>query len=128
MLEIADRLDRPDLCGRRVGIERILSVLFSPGPARAVGSSRRGSARRTLVPAARAPAEQVVGALGPQPVGQHELPVEVLEALDARQPGQLVDHHLGLRAHHRLDDLVAVKRVSGHRRGAECAQHAGLLL
>src|SRR5207248_4441619 len=87
-LDVADRLERLHLVGRRARVERIfLGFQAGAGPLVVpVAVALRDEAAR---PGGPGPLEQVVGALGAQPVGERELPVEVLEAARPGQPGQL---------------------------------------
>ena len=76
----------------------------------------------------RAPGgEQVVGALGAEPVGQREVALEVAQVDGARQRGELVDDHLGLGLGDRLGDRVGVERVGDDRPRAKAADEVLLL-
>ena len=69
--------------------------------------------------------QQVLGALGPQPVREREGLVDVAH-VDAGQRGHLVDDHVGVRGLDRGLDGGGVEAVHDLRRGAERAQLAGL--
>ena len=58
--------------------------------------------------------EQVVGALGPQAVGQREIAIEVPH-VHLPNRGQLMDDHVRPRPGHRLRNLIGIKRVRDHR-------------
>jgi hypothetical protein len=126
-LDVADRLERLHLVGRRARVERVfLGLQAAPGPLIVpVAVALRDEAAR---PGGQGPLEQVVGALGAQPVGERELPVEVLEAGRPGQPGQLVDDGLRRGAPQRLDDRVPVEGVGDDRVGPHGPQGASLAL
>jgi hypothetical protein len=65
-------------------------------------------------------------ALGPQPVGEGELAIEILEVLDLGQPGELVDHHLRAGPPDRLDDGALIERIGDDVLGACGVQGGGL--
>jgi hypothetical protein len=104
------------LAGRH-GVERILLGLDRAarpriGPA---GVALRDEPLDADGPAGR---QEVVGAVGPQPVGHREVAVEVayVEACDR---GQLVDDHVGLGLGDGVGDLLGIERVDDSRSGAE---------
>jgi len=70
--------------------------------------------------------QQVVGALGAQPVGEREKLVELLQVERAGQAGHLVDDRLRFRPQHRLPDRRPVQPVGDGRLGAQRPQRVGL--
>ena len=77
---------------------------------------------------ARRPAgrEQVVGALGAQPVGERELAFEVPHVDLRGYGGELVHDHVGLRLAHDPAHGVGIERVGHHGLRAEAAQLVSL--
>ena len=71
--------------------------------------------------------QQVVRALGAQPVRQLEALLEAAE-VDAGQRGQLMDDRVRLRLRHGGHDRVAVERVEHDRLGAQIPDQARLCL
>jgi len=66
--------------------------------------------------------QEVIGARGPQAVGQGEVPVEVTQ-VQRSDRGQLMDDHVGLHRTHSLRDLVGIERVGDHRHRAQLGEH-----
>ena len=63
--------------------------------------------------------EQVVRAVGPKPVGEHELAVELPRiAAQTGQRGELMDHDLGRGVPNGAYDGVTIERVAHNRLGA----------
>jgi hypothetical protein len=125
LLEAADRRER--LAHRRhgVGVERVVLRLDrSPGAGVRPAGERLGdeAARAGLARAG----EQVVGALRAEAVGEREGAVEVAQAGQVAERGELMDDRVGPRGGDRGDDRVAVQAVGDHRLGARGAQHVGL--
>jgi hypothetical protein len=93
------------------------------------------SARATrVVPAVRdepphhdrlAGRQQMIRALGPQPVARRERAVEVAR-VKRRDRGQLMDDHVGLSLSDRLGHLHGIERVGHHRLGAQVPQLSSL--
>jgi hypothetical protein len=69
----------------------------------------------------------MVGPLGPQPVGQREIAIEMTH-VQRSDRGQLMDDHLGPRPAHRLRDLIGIERVRDHRHRAQLVEHRPLRL
>ena len=68
--------------------------------------------------------EQVVGALGAQPVGLRERPVEVPAEARVRERGRLVDDRIGGGFEHRLAHGACVEKIERNR---FCAERADAL-
>ena len=64
----------------------------------------------------------MIGALGPQPVGQREIAIEVTE-VNRPDRGQLMDDHVRPGSRHGLRDLIGIERVRDHRRRAKLIEH-----
>jgi hypothetical protein len=79
--------------------------------------------RRT--PAARARGQQVVGALGAQPVGGGDHALGAAERGRPAERGELVHDHLGLGPGDRAGDRLRVERVHDHRFGAQAREAFG---
>jgi hypothetical protein len=62
--------------------------------------------------------QQMVGALGAQPVGDGRHPLHVPHPHRPAQRGELVDDYIGLGLGHRVGHRVGVKRVNDDRFGA----------
>jgi hypothetical protein len=65
----------------------------------------------------------VIGALGPQLVGQLEGTIEMTDIQRFGNRGQLVDDHVGLGSRHGLGDLIGIERVRDHRHRAQLIEH-----
>jgi hypothetical protein len=72
--------------------------------------------------------EQVIGALGPQAVGQLEGTIGMARVQRFGNRGQLVDDHVRPRPGHRRGDLIGIERVRDHRHGAQPVEHRLLRL
>jgi hypothetical protein len=122
LFEVADRGRGVAHRARRQRVERILLGLDRPAGAR-VGVIPSHALRDEPPHADRLPGrQQVVGALGAQPVGHREVAVEVA-GVHLADRGQLVDDRLRLGARYRLGHLVGRERVGDDRHSAHLAQH-----
>ena len=65
--------------------------------------------------------QQVVGALGAQPVGERELTIEASHVDRGRYGGELVHDHVGLGLAHGTPHGVGIQRVGHHGLRAEAA-------
>ncbi|HEY7622034.1 MAG TPA: hypothetical protein VH834_19845 [Solirubrobacteraceae bacterium] len=109
-------------CGR--GVDRVLLALDGRTGARVHG----GVALRHEPPHADGlpRRQQVIGAVGPQAVGQLEVAVGMPHVHRFGDRGQLVDDHVGLRPPHGLRDLIGIERLRDHRHGAQLLEHRPL--
>jgi hypothetical protein len=69
---------------------------------------------------------QIIGALGPQTVGQREIAIEVTQVQLLRNRGQLMDDHVRPRPAHGLRDLIGIERVRDRRHSAQLVEHRPL--
>ena len=116
-LEVLDRVERLADVGGGIGVERRVLALdrvahAGVGPARVALPHEPGHARLT------GGGEQVIGALGAQPVGRGEHLVEVAAELERGQRRKLVHDDVGPRAQHCLAHCGGVERIEDDRLGA----------
>jgi hypothetical protein len=122
---VADGVKGSPQLGRRVGVERIVLGLDRPAdagerpPGEALGHQAPGPGRPRRL-------QQVVGALGAQPVGGRKPGVELPEAGGPGQVGELVHHHLGPGRRDRAQHLGPVEGVGDQRLGPGRPQPARL--
>jgi hypothetical protein len=64
----------------------------------------------------------MVGPLGPQPVREREIAIEMTH-VQRTDRGQLMDDHVRPRFAHGLRDLIGIKRVRDHRHCAQLVEH-----
>jgi hypothetical protein len=123
-LEVPDRRQGLAGVGGRLGVERRVLVFDRVALA---GDGPAGVALPHEPPGARGlrGGEQVVGALGAQPVGHRERLVEVAAEREAAQRGELVHDDVGPRAHDRLAQPGGVERVDDRRLGAHVVHGRG---
>ncbi len=107
-----DCRQRFDLVLRRARIERI-GFGLEPLAGQVDGAVDVALRDQPLGPDGPRRLQQVVGALGPKPVGEREHAVEVPEALDARKASRLMDYHLWLRPPGRIEDRPRSSRSAG---------------
>ena len=108
-----DRRQRLAHLARGSRVERVvLGLDRTAGPG--VRPARVALGDEPLHPDGAPSGQQVIGALGPQPVGHREAAIEVahVERLDRCQ---LVDDHIGLRLGDGARDLVGIECVNHHR-------------
>jgi hypothetical protein len=109
--------------GRGHGIERVVLDLDRPA---AAGEGPAGEALCDEPSHADRPArrQQMVGSLCSQAIGGGEVTIEVAQVHRARQRGELVHDHLGLRLCDGARDLLGNERVGDRRRRTELADGA----
>ena len=120
-LEVADRGERLASVGGRLGIERVVLALER----RALARVRPAGVALPHEPARAGRArgrDQVVGALGAQPVGHGERLVEVARHAEPGQRGELVHDDVRPGGDDRVAHRGRVQRVDDDRLGAERAQ------
>jgi hypothetical protein len=107
---------------RRRGVERVLLGLDRRTGARVRAKAGDPLRYEPLHPHRLPGREQVVGALGPQAVGEREISIEVTHVQCADR-GQLMDDHVRPGLAHGLGDLIGIERVRDHRHSAQLAEH-----
>src|SRR5215204_271645 len=97
------------------------SSLLTIPPVRAYGQGAKLCATKRFTPHGAPGGEQVIRALGPQPVRGGEV---ALHAARVERPdgGQLVDDHVGLSLRDRASDRLWVECVRDHRACAQLAK------
>jgi hypothetical protein len=111
-----------DACGRNV--DRVLLALDGRADARVRGDV----ALRHEPPHAHGlpGRERVIGALGPQAVGQLQVTIGMAHVHRLRNRGQLMNDRIRPRPDHRLRDLIGIKRVRDHRHRAQLVEYRPL--